>query len=349
MPDRKWMVLAVMCLSFAWPLAADQVILKNGDRITGQIVKKDGDQLTLKSDLVGTVTIPWSAVTSITSGGPLVVVLPGGQSVNGALSTSDNKLQVATPAGPVTAPLADVSAVRNADEQKAWERMQHPSLLDLWAGYVDLGLALARGNAVTTTFTTAFNAVRSTSTDKITLHFNQIQASALVSGVKAETAQAVRGGLAYDRKIGPRMFLNAFNDYEYDKFQDLDLRFVLGGGAGYSVVKSDRTRLDLVGGMAYDRAKFSTFTRNSAEAYFGNDLSYKLSGMTSLTQSFRIFPNLTTTDDYRVNFDLGAVTVLKKWLSWQLSASDRYLNLPVPGRKRNDLILTTGIRVSFAR
>ena len=70
---------------------------------------------------------------------------------------------------------------------------------------------------------------------------------------------------------------------------------------------------------------------------------------TSLTQSFRIFPNLSRTGEYRVNFDLGTVTTIKKWLGWQVTVSDRFLSNPVQGRQRNDLLLSTGFRVSFAR
>jgi len=43
------------------------------------------------------------------------------------------------------------------------------------------------------------------------------------------------------------------------------------------------------------------------------------------------------------------VTRLKRWLSWQLTASDRFISDPVGGRKKNDVLLTTGFRVSFAR
>jgi putative salt-induced outer membrane protein YdiY len=342
--------LLVLLFLLALSLRGDQVTLKNGDRITGQILKKDGDKLTVKSDLMGEVSIPWSAVTAITSTEPLVVVLPGGKSVSGVLSTGDGKLQVAAASGTETAPLADVSAVRNADEQKQWERFQHPGLLQLWAGYVDVGYSLVRGNAETSTFATTFNAVRATRTDKITLQFNEIYATALISGTSAATAQAVRGGLDYNRNAGPRLFIDLFNQYEYDKFQDLDLRVVLGGGFGYKAIDYDRSHLELTGGVDYDRAQFSTpLTRNSAEGYFGDDWSYKLSGASSLTQSFRIFPDLASGGDYRMNFDLGAATRLKKWLAWQVTASDRFLSDPVPGRKKNDLLLTTGFRVSFAR
>ncbi len=346
---RKWSAVLVLFPLLGAPLVADQVTLKNGDRITGKIVKKDGDKFTVKSDLFGDVTIPWSAVTAVTSGEPLVVVLPGGKPVTGNVSTSENKLQVATASGPQTAALAEVSAVRNEDEQKAWERLQHPSLLELWAGYLDLGLSLARGNAETSTFTTAFNAARPTQTDKITVNINEIYATALVLGKNAATAQAIRGAIGYDRNAGARWFINLFNDYEYDKFQDLDLRAVFGGGAGYKAIKGERSNLSLVLGADYDRDEFTTLTRNSVEGYFGDDWGYKLSKMTSVTQSFRIFPDLNRGGQYRMTFDIGAATAIKKWLSWQLTGSDRFLSDPVEGLKRNDLLLTTGFRVSFAR
>jgi len=50
-----------------------------------------------------------------------------------------------------------------------------------------------------------------------------------------------------------------------------------------------------------------------------------------------------------VNFDVGTVTALTRWLSWQLTYSDRYLSNPVPGRKNNDVLFTTGFRITFAR
>ena len=77
---------------------ADQLTLKNGDRVTGKILKKDGAKVTIKSDLMGDVTIPWDAVTAITSDQPLTVVLPGGKSVAGKVSSAEGKMEVATSA-----------------------------------------------------------------------------------------------------------------------------------------------------------------------------------------------------------------------------------------------------------
>jgi hypothetical protein len=337
-------------LSISVLLSADQVVLNNGDTISGNIVKKDGDKLTLKSDFLGEVSMPWSAVRSVRSDADLTVVLPGGEAVQGKLNTSGNDLQVATAAGPRTAPLAGVGAIRNTGEQRTYERLQHPRLLELWTGYFDLGLSLARGNAHTDTLATAFNASRITRTSKLTTYFNEIFASARINGVTESTASAIRGGWSYNHNISSRTFLGALNDYEHDRFQNLDLRFVLGGGAGYNVIKKDRMRLDVLGGADYERENFmSQIQRNSAEANFGDELLYKLSGITTLNQSSRFFANLSDSGQYRINFDLGAVTTLKKWLGWQLTVSDRFLSNPVFGRQRNDLLLSTGFRVSFAK
>ena len=337
---RKLKTLFLLSLVAASVSGADLITLKNGDRVTGTVVKKDGGTLTIKSASFGVVAVSWDAVASIESDAPLNVVLAGGKTVQ---------------ATPQTLKLADVVSIRNADEQKAYERLLHPSWGELWAGTATVGLAGTQGNAETRTFTAAVNTARVTKSDKTSLYFSAVKASALINRVNAETAQAVRGGWGYNRSVSSRFFINTFNDYEYDRFQDLDLRFVLGGGLGYSAWKGKRGRLDVVGGGAFDHEKFSPaspapeFTRKSAEAYWGEDYNYKLSSATSLVQGFRMFNNLSDTGQYRMNFDFGANTRLLKWLTWNLSFSDRYLSNPVAGRKNNDILYSTGVGVSFAR
>jgi hypothetical protein len=50
-----------------------------------------------------------------------------------------------------------------------------------------------------------------------------------------------------------------------------------------------------------------------------------------------------------MNFDIAAVAAIKKWMSFQLAASDRYLSNPLPGHKTNDILFTTGLRFVFAK
>ncbi len=339
--------LVIALLAPAW---ADQIVLKNGDRVTGSIIKKDGKTITIKTEQFGVVTTSWDQVAVVTADKPVNVVLQDGKTVQGTLSTTDGKVEVATKDTKLTLAPTEVATIRNGDEQTAFERLQKPRWLDLWAGTATLGLAGTSGNARTLTFTTGVNAARVTNTDKTSLYFNAIKASAFANGKNSETAQAVRGGLGYDHNVSPRMFVNIFNDYEYDKFQNLDLRFVLGGGLGYHLIQRERSRLDLLAGADFNRSSFSTpLTRNSAELYWGDEYSFKLNAGTSLVQSYRMFNDLTNTGSYRVNFDAGATTKLTKWLNWNISISDRYLNRPAQGRKSNDFLYTTGLGITFAR
>jgi hypothetical protein len=75
--------------------------------------------------------------------------------------------------------------------------------MDLWIGNFDFGAALARGNARSTTLTTASRITRK---DKIGLYFNQIYGSAKVNDVNSTVASAVRGGWKYNRNVSSRMF-----------------------------------------------------------------------------------------------------------------------------------------------
>jgi hypothetical protein len=330
-------------------LLADQVVLVNGDTITGAIVKKDGGKLTIKTEFLGDVSMPWTAVRSVRSDVPLTVQLPGGERVSGKIATEEDKLVVA--ATPLrSTPLATVGDMRNTAEERSWERLQHPGIFELWTGFFDTGLALARGNARTDTLTNTFSATRITPKDKITLSFNQIYGTARVNNVTSAIASAIRGGWTYNHQLSPRLFASTLNDYEHDRFQNLDLRFVAGAGLGFNAFKGEKSTLSFQAGGDYERENFMEgLERDSAEANFGDDFLYKVSSVTSVTQSFRYFSNLSHTGEYRVNFDLSAVTSLKKWLGWHVTASDRFLSNPVFGRQRNDLLISTGLRISFAR
>lgn len=68
---------------------ADQITLKNGDRLTGTIVKSDANTLLIKTDSAGDVTVQWSAIDTVSSTQPLHVGLNGGQMIVGVVTTSE--------------------------------------------------------------------------------------------------------------------------------------------------------------------------------------------------------------------------------------------------------------------
>jgi len=354
MKPPTYFLLAALCVQ---PLLADQILLKNGDRFTGAIVKSDQKSLTLKTEFAGTVEIQWDAITDVKSDGTVFVTLTDGQTLAGAVTTSNGTLTVQTKeTGTITAGKAKVTGIRNAAEQQAHEtqieRFRNPRLVDLWAGFVDLGISRATGNSIVSTITSSANASRVTSRDKIGVTFTSIYSNNTVAaGNSVLTANAMRGGIAYNVNFNTKLYAYGSTDLEFDEFQKLDLRFVPSTGFGFHAVRKGTTVLDFYGGGALNKEFFSTgIRRSSGEAVIGNDLTHRIiGGRTLLRQKLVVYPNLTERGEYRINFDLSQATSINKWLAWQLSFSNRYLSNPVQGRKTSDLIITTGFRVTFAR
>jgi putative salt-induced outer membrane protein YdiY len=346
------LVVAAACVSCAF---ADQITLKNGDRLTGTIVKSDGKTLVIKADLAGTVTVPWDAVTAFTSSDNLFLTLKDGQTVAGKVTAGESKVQVATTqAGQVSTSKDAIQTIRSKDEQTAYqaevERMRNPRLIDLWSGSVGASLAGARGNVNTENLAFDMNAARTTPRDKISVYLNTLYSRSDATGPSVTTADIIRGGIGYNFNIGSRTFAFGLTDMSYDRFADLDFRFVGGGGIGWHAIKSERAAFDLSVGGAFDKAFYSTGVKDTAgEVLFGEEYTYKIAKKLAFGEKLVLFPNLSQTGNVRITFDSSLVGSINKWLGWQLTLSDRYLTNPLAGKKRNDLLYTTGIRVTFAR
>jgi putative salt-induced outer membrane protein len=357
---RSVLLGAVLCL-LALSVRADQVTLKNGDRLTGTIVKSDAKTMLIKTEFAGDVSVQWDAVTSIVSSQALHLGLKDGQTVVGTVATTDGKLEVATKtAGEVTAPKDAVVTVRNDDEQKSFDaeidRLRNPRLTDFWTGLLDTGLSVTRGNSATVAYNLSAKAVRATTRDKITVYSTAVYATDDTTPPSRTTAHAIRGGIRGDLNVSDRMFVFGFTDFEYDQFQDLDLRNVLGGGLGYHAIKTKNTTFDLFGGGDYEQEFFGTsaafptgLTRKTGEAVMGEEFDAKLNGRTTLSEKFSLYPNVSNTGEYRFQFDVTAATKLKSWLGWQVTYSDRYLSNPLTGLKKNDVLLSTGLRLTFGK
>ena len=337
-----------LVLGFASHLFADQVVLTNGDRLTGTIVKSDDKTLLIKTEFAGDVTVQWPAVAQVQSSQPLHVTLSSGQTLAGPVTTNEGNLAIATASqGTVTEPKATVSAIRNDAEQTAYEKSLHPNLLHGWAGGLNLGFGLTRGNSETKNFSLAFLADRKTSTDHIGMYVNSIfSGNDAVGAVPTTTANAVQGGIRYDRDLTKRIFAFVNADFQTDELQELNLRSILGGGLGYHAIKSDKTTLDLLAGANYTRENYDTFDRNLAALTFGEELTHNF-GSTALTEKLYFFPDLSETGEYRGAFTFGSVTKISKWFGWQNSFSDIYVSNPPAGTRQNDLVFTTGLNISF--
>lgn len=362
---RSVLSLAVL-LSIGSAALADQVTLKNGDRLTGTIISGDSKTLVLKSEFAGEVTIQWDAITGIDSSENLNLTLKDGKRLSGKIVTRDGRFEVTGAAGGADAAKDTVVAVRSDAEQKAYdtqaEKLAHPKLTYFWSGLFDTGLALTRGNSATASYTLAAKGIRETPRDKLTLYSTYIYANDDTSPPKRTTANSLRTGARFDYNLSPRTFVFALADFETNELQNLDLRSAFGGGFGYHVIKTDNTVLDVFGGFSYDRDKFGAYldpgpppipiaarTVNSAEVLVGEELDKKFSKRTTFSERFTFYPNISHAGDYRYQFDTSFATHLNSWMSWQFTFSDHYISYPPPGLKGNDLLLSTGFRVTWGK
>lgn len=331
---------------------ADQLTLKNGDRITGKIVKTDGDKLVVNTDLLGNVSVVLADVSNVTTDQPIYVTLADGRTVSGTFTSAGDKAEVrAANANVVSVARSDIRVIRSEAEYTAYQDSLDPGWMEGWSGGADVGVALTSGNSDTTNIAIGLAATRRTSNDKTSIYAASIYNRDSTSGESRTVANTVRGGVRYDRDINRRFFGYVFNDLEHNGLQDLTLRFVLGGGLGYHAIRNERTELDLLGGAAWNREFFKgDFNdRSSAEAQLGQTLTHRFSPRVSLKEQFYIFPNLSEGGEYRINFDASLITDISRRIGWQLTLSDRYLSNPPPGLEKNDLLLTTGLKITFGK
>ena len=346
---RSLYLSIILLAVFTSGALADQVVLKNGDRITGQVIRFDGKNLILKTEFVGEVSIQWSAVQQITSDRSLHVQSSSGKTVVGALTTSDGKINVGTKTGEtVEVPKESVVLIRSEAEQSAYEQSLNPGFRENWDAGATVSFALTRGNSQSKNLALAFNANRKTLHDKLSLYTNSVYATNDAPGaVPSTTANAQQGGVRYDHDITPRLFGFLGADFQADSLQTLDLRSVFGGGLGFHAIKRDSTTLDLLAGVNYAHEKYAAFTRNFAAATLGDEFMHKLYGSTVLTQSLYFYPDFNNTGEYRTTFNFGTLTKLSKWLGWQNAFGDIYVSNPPSGKKKNDILFTTGLNITF--
>lgn len=344
---------------------ADQVTLKNGDHLTGTVVKSDGKTLMLHTDAAGDVTIQFGAIQEIKTDQELHVSLKGGKTAVGPVTTTDGKLEIATKtAGTVEAPKDDVTLIRNDAEQTAYDKSLHPGLAHGWTGGANVGFSIARGNSQTENLALAFNAVHPTLNDKITIYASSIYTKSDLPAPPTVSANLETGGVRYDRNLNPRTFAFVGADYQANALQSLDLRSVYGGGIGFHAIASDATTFNLLAGVNYTHETYSNgplnipitvpityvsygVTNRFVALTLGEELTHKFGKNTVVTESLYFYPDLLQTSDYRGTFSLGTVTKINKWLGWQNQFGDIYVSDPPVGARDNDLVITTGLNITF--
>ncbi|HEX8818068.1 MAG TPA: DUF481 domain-containing protein [Terriglobales bacterium] len=364
MRQLQFFIAATFVFLCAGTTFADQIVLKNGDRLTGTITKSDDQTLLIKTEFAGDVTVQWPAVQQVTSTQPLHVAEKSGATVAGTVTTTaDNLVVTPASAAPVTVAKADVTALRNDQEQVIFEKGEHPTLMQGWNGGATVGFGLTGGNSATDSLSLAFTADRPTKTDDIKMYATSVYSRNNAPDANpVVTANSIQAGARYSHNITARLFGFGATNFQSDALQYLNLRTILTGGLGVHVIKTDKTIFDFLAGPGWTHESYTGFYNATAippgqvapvsDSFaimsVGEEFSRKMRLGTLITEKFYYLPNISHTGQYQTNFAIGSVTKISKWFGWQNGFSDIYVTNPPPTTQKNDLVFTTGLNIAFS-
>lgn len=229
MPRHLVYAFAAALAAGASPAPADTIQLRNGDRITGTVVRKAGDTLTVRTEYAGELKIRWAEVVDIVTDAPATVLLGGG----GELQTT----RIGGPDAPF--PLDRVEYL-NPTPGQAGKGMDY-------SGRVTLAATYTRGNSDTDSVYAEAQLRGSSTSRRFSLGANGTYASD--GGTRTSSNWLVAGD--HDWFVRPREFLYARASLAHDPFREIELRTAAGGGYGYQLLDTEDASLSLKGGLDY--------------------------------------------------------------------------------------------------
>lgn len=320
---------SLLALAIAPGLAADTVYLQGGDRITGSIVSKVGDVLTLDTAYAGEVKIAWSQIESVETSNPARFILKDHTAMNAqAVRAADSAVVLSAGELITTAPiaLADIEYI-NPPPEVSGEGVAV-------SGHANLGLSANRGNTDNDQlYYDAETVIRSVK--------NRFTIGAIGNNRKEDGKNTARGNRAYfkyDHFLSQKWYAYANTDVEQDDFKDLNLRTTIGGGAGYQFWETPDRNLSLEGGLTYVNEDYDIASDDDyAAARWAVRYTQFLFG--GGTQFFHTHEGLVSVDDTADSL-LRMQTGLRFPLVENLNATIQYnidwQNRPAPGFKRTD-------------
>lgn len=325
-------ILLLLGLLLSPMACADQLRLKNGDILTGEVVRKESDRLVFSTDYAGELEIAWSEIASVDSEEALRIVLTDERSLKGRI----------VPAG-------KGRAIVQSEQGKELARIKLSELLYInpsaevsgvgitWTGNINLGGTFTQGNSDTGLLHLDAETVARRKQDRFTV-------GGIVNRGESEGFDTVYNSRVYgkyDYFLSRRWYAYVNAAGENDRFRDIRLRTSTGVGSGYQIFEQPGLNLSVEGGLNYIMADY----------YVDEDESYP-GGRWALKYDQKIFGGDTEIfhqHEFLFGFLNGKNTLLfsktglRVPIAEHLKASTQ-LNVdwakePSPGREDTDLAL----------
>ena len=320
--------------------SADEVRLKNGDRLTGKLVSLEEGTLLFSTTYAGDISIKWEEVVNLKTEEPIKIVLSDETAVQGPILPGPGgqvRVKVEKLAEPVTADLASVKIIN--------PKPPKPPLSTTLR--VNAGAAFATGNTDKEDIYADGEFLARTEHNRYTI--GGLYRRAESDNLKTE--DKTLGYMKYDHFFTKKWYAYANTAAERDEFKDLDLRYSLGIGAGYQFMESERTNLSVEGGVSYVNESYIIAEDNSFAAgrwglrfdhfLLPKSLQYFLyhTGLQSLEDSEDLV--LFTQTGFRIPF--------YKNLNFTAQMNWEYDKSPSPGKKESDYMYIFSLGYQWAR
>lgn len=239
-------LLTVFTLIFmsAGQIRADEIWLKNGDRLTGKVERMENNVLIFSTAYAGEISIIWQEVQKLKTVEAVRVVLRDNTATQGPLLPREAG-EVAVRSGSIPEPLAF-----QLDQIKMINPKVEPLLKA--KGRLNLGANYARGNTDTDDIYGDAELVARTEANRYSI--GGLYRRSKEGDVK--TAENMFGYMKYDHFFTKKLYGYANATAEKNEFKDLNLRSALGLGLGYQFIETKQTNLSLEAGLSYVNEDF---------------------------------------------------------------------------------------------
>lgn len=324
-------------LSLAAPAGADELVLSNGDRLTGKVEGMSKGKLHFDSALAGKVTVAWTEVVSLTSETPVKVELPDETFVAGTLGAgAPGALAVTGADGQVrTVPLAETRSIATPPSR--------------WSGDLVAGMNIQRGNSERTAGSLDARLVRRTEDDRLTLSATWGSSRESSGDGEATTTRAeILGGGQYDYFFTRRLYGLVNASGEHDRVEGVDYRIISGVGLGYQFYDTADLVFGVDAGPSYVYSKFEDGSKNEyLAARVGWNLEAVLVPNVSFFHRAQLLPSLTPVGDFLTKTQTGLRAQLVGGFFGEGKVLWDYNSDPGDDRDRQDVIYQLGVGWGF--
>ena len=244
---RNRIFAAIATLTLGLPAIADELIMKDGSRLLGTVVKKDSStSFGFKTSYAGVITIQWAEVKELIADQPITVLLQSGNTYD-VVRANKNDDGVTTLSGVDTSQTATLKEVAYFNPEP-WRLGQGWH----WEGNTNVALAFERGNTDKDDFDADFAMSFRQLDDRVKLNgdYDREKSNEVL------TSEDWRLMTRYDHFVSKKLFYGATLGFEHDRFADLQLRTTIGPLVGYEFYDSKAMNLDIAGGPIYVKENY---------------------------------------------------------------------------------------------